>query len=154
MRSSLKRFFIGLLLILSISCFAADFPKSYFTDHLTTAWKTDKILIVLAPLGYQSETLGYIEVPAGFVTDLASIPRLPLIYQAWGGRASASAVIHDYLYRNDSIPLVTFQEANIAFLEAMESLGTSTWVRYPLYWGVCAFGWGSYHKRSIRAELF
>jgi hypothetical protein len=147
----MKKTIIFLLILSATITFASG---SYFVDNLTTAWKTDKILIVLAPLGYQSESLGYVEVPCGFMTDLDSIPRIPVIYDIWKGRASAPAVIHDYLYRTDSEPLATFAEANEAFLEAMETKGTAAWIRYPLYWGVCVAGLGSYHKRSVRAELF
>lgn len=38
-------------------------------------------------------------VPVGFITDLASIPRLPLIYMALGGKGPKSAVVHDMLYK-------------------------------------------------------
>ncbi|MBA3588317.1 MAG: DUF1353 domain-containing protein [Methylibium sp.] len=40
----------------------------------------------------------WIIVPAGFVTDLASVPRLPGMFMLFGGKARKSAVLHDYLY--------------------------------------------------------
>ena len=56
-------------------------------------WKT------LAPLIYQSlERVVPWEVPAEFITDLASVPRLPLAYLLAGNTAHAPAVLHDYLY--------------------------------------------------------
>lgn len=38
-------------------------------------------------------------VPAGFITDLASVPRFPGMYLLFGGKARKAAVLHDYLYR-------------------------------------------------------
>lgn len=37
-------------------------------------------------------------VPAGFITDLASVPRLPGAYMLFGNRARRAAIMHDYLY--------------------------------------------------------
>lgn len=37
-------------------------------------------------------------VPAGFVTDLASVPRMPFAYWAFGNRARRAAILHDWLY--------------------------------------------------------
>jgi len=51
-----------------------------------------------APLIYQSDTLGTIEVPTGFETDYASVPRLPFVYLLFGGIGDEEAVLHDYLY--------------------------------------------------------
>lgn len=39
-----------------------------------------------------------LSVPAGFVTDLASVPRLPFAYWAFGNRARRAAILHDWLY--------------------------------------------------------
>ena len=40
-----------------------------------------------------------IRVPGGFLTDFASVPRLPLVYLAYGNKAHLPALPHDYLYR-------------------------------------------------------
>lgn len=37
-------------------------------------------------------------VPAGFVTDLASVPRIPGAYLLFGNRARRAAILHDWLY--------------------------------------------------------
>lgn len=56
--------------------------------------------ITTAPLRYRSARLGVtILVPAEFITDLASVPRLPLVWLATGGRGPRSAVIHDWAYQ-------------------------------------------------------
>ena len=45
-----------------------------------------------------------IRVPSGFETDLASVPRLPIVYDLWGNRAHREAVLHDYLYSIGATP--------------------------------------------------
>jgi hypothetical protein len=67
---------------------------------------------------FYSAKLGrLIKVPAGFVTDLASVPRLPLMYWLCGATADEAAVIHDFLYRDMT---TTRKEADDVFAEAME----------------------------------
>ena len=38
---------------------------------------------------------------AGFVTNFASVPRLPLMYWAFGGIGDEAATLHDWLYRKE-----------------------------------------------------
>lgn len=47
---------------------------------------------------YDSKTVGLILVPPKYVTDFASVPRLPLIYLVFGGRSDEEATLHDFLY--------------------------------------------------------
>jgi len=103
-----------------------------------------------APLVYESEIVGKVTVPTGFCTDLASVPRLPVVYLLWGNRAHREGIIHDYLYRCDSQPVVSFETANKVFLEAMKSRGKPWWVRWFMYAGVCAGGRPSYHRKTAR----
>jgi hypothetical protein len=59
---------------------------------------------LLAPLAYDSDLLGRIvTVPAGFVTDFASVPRLPIFYLAEGGKGNKAAVVHDWLYSSQAV---------------------------------------------------
>lgn len=55
---------------------------------------------LLAPLRYQSDVpgVGVLEVPSGFLTDLASVPRLPLVFWLVGDRAHQPGAVHDWLY--------------------------------------------------------
>jgi Protein of unknown function (DUF1353) len=111
---------------------------------------SDEIWVVKSPLVYQSDVLqATFTVPAGFQTDFASVPRLPFIYMAFGDRAHREAVLHDYLYRSDSIPVVTFDQANKVFYEAMVVRGKSFIVRHCMYWGVCLGGRPSFHVRKV-----
>jgi hypothetical protein len=52
-----------------------------------------------AAVHYHSDVLGgVVVVPQGYVTDLASVPKLPLTWLMAGGTGSEAAVIHDWLY--------------------------------------------------------
>ena len=39
-----------------------------------------------------------IKVPAGFITDFASVPRLPVTFALFGNIGHRGAVVHDWLY--------------------------------------------------------
>lgn len=53
---------------------------------------------LLTPLIYWSSTVGLVIVPTGFVTDFASVPRIPFVYWLFGGLGDREAVVHDFLY--------------------------------------------------------
>ena len=114
----------------------------------------DKIWIVQKPLIYYSFLLDTeIIVPPLFETDLASVPRIPFIYAMWGGKAHHEGVLHDYLFRIDSVPNVKFMMANRIFLEAMKSRNKPIYIRQPMFYGVCVGGYFSYHKKYVKDEL-
>lgn len=124
-----------------MSKFLTELDLRIINDDL---WKLD------SPLIYESDLLEcLIIVPKGFVTDLASVPRVPIAYWFWGGRAHREAVLHDFLFRIDAIPEATFMQANGVFLEAMEVRKKRWSIRYPMYFGVVAGGYCSYHKRKV-----
>lgn len=62
----------------------------------------EAIWLLLSDLGYASAQLpeGEIWVPKGFVTDFASVPRVPMAYLIAGNKGHGAAVIHDWLCRN------------------------------------------------------
>ena len=84
-----------------------------------------------------------ITVPAGFVTDLASIPRAFWSLLPPHGRYAKAAIIHDWLYATG---IGGREYADDVFLEAMEVLGVSPWKRKTMYWAVRAFGASRYKK--------
>jgi len=108
---------------------------------------------LLNDLVYQCENDHLIIIPTGFQTDLASVPRVPIIYMAWGDRAHREAVLHDYLYRTNSVPLVTRAEADGYFKQAMISRDQPWYIYHPMYAGVRLFGVASYHKRGVSDNL-
>jgi hypothetical protein len=121
-----------------------------FLTELDIKCVNDDLWELDSPLIYESDILERtVSMPKGFRTDLASVPRIPLVYMAWGGRAHREAVLHDYLYRIDSDPVVSFSIANAVFYEAMKAREKPFYVRYPMFWGVCLGGITSYHKRKV-----
>lgn len=52
---------------------------------------------ILQPLVART-SYGMIEVPVGFNTNFASVPRLPVFFLVAGDRAHEQAAVHDYLY--------------------------------------------------------
>jgi len=89
------------------------------------------------PLIFQSDLIGLLIVPSGFICDFASVPRLPVAFWLTGDTAHASAVVHDYLCRV-SIPNgdVTWRQAADVFDEAMKAEGVSSWRRFLMRWAV------------------
>ena len=126
---------------------------SKFLTTLKTEDITDQVWRLCDPLVYQSDIIGTVIVPEGFYTDLASVPRIPIIFMLWGGRSHHEAVIHDYLYRIDSLPVVSEHIANEVFFEAMCARGKCWYVKYFMYWGVCLGGFTSYHKKKVEDRL-
>lgn len=127
--------------------------SKFLTELEATLKDDDKIWILDSPLIYESDILGRIEVPVGFETDFASVPRIPIIYELWGDKAHREAVIHDYLYRKDAVPPATFDQANDVFREAMIVRGKSPIIYDAMYAGVCIGGKSSYHVYKVKDHL-
>ena len=107
-----------------------------------------------SPLIFVSKVWDEIIVPAGFQTDFASVPRIPFIYDVWGGQVDREAALHDYVCCKDSIPLLSRKQANELFLEAMESRNVPNYIKYPMYWGVrMSFDGFDFHIRSYKTPL-
>jgi hypothetical protein len=119
----------------------------------------DGIWSLKYPLGYYSALLkSEVWVPptfpaVKFYTDLASVPRVPLVYEWWGNTVHREAVIHDFLFCKNSIPVVTFMQANRVMLEAMKAREKPVYIRYPIFWGVVAGGYPAFHRRNVEDDL-
>ena len=88
-------------------------------------------------LAFNSARVGLIIVSAGFLTDFASVPRVPLAYWLTGDTAHKSAVIHDYLARVWVPRLrITWREAAEVFEECMRHEGVPIWRRKLMKWAV------------------
>lgn len=95
--------------------------------------------IVAAPIVYQSDVAACIFIiPAGFQTDLASVPRLPIVFTLCGATSNEAACLHDWLY---SAQPVDRAKADAVLREASECTGVPGWRRNLMYWGVRLFGW-------------
>lgn len=84
-----------------------------------------------------------IRIPAGTVTDLASVPRILWAIFPPHGRYAKAAIVHDYLYA-EAIGSKAY--ADRVFLEAMEVLGVPLVRRKLMFWAVHWFGRGAYPK--------
>lgn len=78
-----------------------------------------------------------VEVPADFVTDFASIPRILWAIAPRWGRYGWAAVIHDFLYWDQRM---TRREADEVFLDAMKDSAVPVWRRTVIYRAVRVFG--------------
>lgn len=110
--------------------------------------------LLVEELKYDSDVAGCrIIVPVGFVTDFASVPRVPVAFWLFGDTAQSAAVVHDWLYTTDIFPKDT---ADSVFLEAMLASGMSRWRAYPMYLGVRWFGAAAWkkHRDNHAPDLF
>ena len=112
---------------------------------------------------FRSRVLGgVLEIPGGgWVTDLASVPRLlPLTWFLAGGYATVPAVIHDYGTRHHAFPMIApacfmrgIRRATLdaVFAEAMaaERDPPEAWRRWVIWSAVRAGGWTAW-KRGRR----
>lgn len=87
------------------------------------------------------------DVPEGFVTDFASVPRL-----LWGlfppyGRHTRAAVVHDWLYATGE---VSRADADGIFRRIMRECGVGRVRRWIMYAALRLFGWAAWrrHRRS------
>lgn len=114
--------------------------EQYFSTRGSTA-------ILKRPFLARTPDEDFIEVPADFITNYASVPRgLWNLFPPWGEYAEA-AVIHDYLYAggvircNDGkVQAVKRKDADNIFLFLMKKLGVKWRRRMAIYWAVRIFG--------------
>lgn len=105
-------------------------------------------------LVWESDALGTIRVPSGYRTDLASVPRLPIIHALAGGRAHMPAVLHDFLYEHHNTLRITRKQADVAFLQAMIAVDepANAFTRYAMYFGVRMGGWFVWRRHKPHAD--
>jgi hypothetical protein len=115
---------------------------SRFTEVLLVSPLADgKTWVTRKEFGYDIGEEGSgntIDVPIGFMTDFASVPRLLwAILPRWGKYGNA-AVIHDYCYWDQSR---SRKESDLIFREAMQVLEVLACTRSLMYWAVRLFGY-------------
>lgn len=89
------------------------------------------------------------EVPAGFVTDWASVPRFLWRLIPSRGSYNKAALVHDYLYRVQPEG-VTRRQADQVFLDAMRHLGVAGPLRWAMYQGVRLGGWLPWRRNAVK----
>lgn len=111
------------------------------TDQRGT-WKLTQALV------YSSDVLaGLVTVPAGFLTDFASVPRLPVAYLLTANCGHEAAVIHDWLYTTHEVPRA---KADAVFEEALLAGGEPTWRAWLMWAGVRIGGSRPYEMAGQR----
>lgn len=116
-------------------------PAGFITS-LSARWLDAKRRELTAPLAFYSAKFDRVFIaPVGFVTDLASVPRLPFVFWLFGGDADEPATIHDYLYTG----VVDRADADAVFAEACEVAGVAAWPRWA---AVRLFG-GSHYTPAV-----
>lgn len=118
-------------------------------------FKTDLVLrhhpnsglwVLSEPLKYETRDGFMIEVPPGYRSDLASVPRI-----AWRivppdhKHARRPAVVHDFIY-TDMTRFYTKAEADHIFYEALQEEGMSKWLAWLMYSAVRIGGRGNWGK--------
>ena len=116
-------------------------PKPVFLESMIMSSYTNELVLTPLPCGRKfkivkeftyavgsKDSLDRITVPVGFITDLASIPRIFWRAVPVLGRHIKAAVLHDYLYAKSCR---TRKGCDMIFLEAMKVSGVKRpWVLY------------------------
>ena len=105
--------------------------------------------ILTSRLSYITNLGDKINVPKGFKTNFASVPRIAKAYvddDDWQIRAPS--VVHDYLYSKVSSDLgFNRKQADEILLEAMMGLGMRKTKALLIYYILRLFGGGNYESR-------
>jgi Protein of unknown function (DUF1353) len=139
--------------------------KNGFTNPLVTRWLTPNeiknrkldngksYLVLIDDLIYISGGGVRIVIPKGFITDLASSPRI-----FWGIVPSddphydRAAVLHDYGYvtKGKFGANLTFTKSGVdhLFLEAMRAEGNPEWKSVIMFMAVSLFGQSCYENKN------
>lgn len=115
---------------------------SAFTTPLQLEYMDGINYRLLSEFDFASEEVErLIRVPAGFVTDFASVPRFFWRVLPPTGQYGKAAVVHDFLYRTHA---AIKADADKVFLEGMLVLGVPRWKAKIMYAAVHVFGGGAY----------
>jgi hypothetical protein len=82
-----------------------------------------------------------INVPVGFITDFASVPRIFWNLFSPTGSYMRAAVVHDFLFHSK---ILTRRESDLVFLEAMKAAGVGLLTRSFVYGAVRVGGWAAW----------
>lgn len=105
-----------------------------FLDPLVTEDVGDGNVMIYSEFRYAvRDTSTTLDIPIGFVTDYASIPRILRPIITGHDNTKKPAVLHDYLYRKG---IGKRKWADKLFLVAMKECGVPWWKRRMAYRGV------------------
>lgn len=107
--------------------------------------------VLASALPYRIEEAGdVITIPAGFVTDLASIP--PLFWPVGfprDGQYMSAAILHDYLYWDQRCKR---EQADVIFLEQMDRFGVGARKAGLVYDAVRRFGQSAWDQNAANKK--
>ena len=114
----------------------------------------DPMYFLLRPISWQpnpgQSSLARVEVPTGFVTDFASIPRAFWSLLKPDGDYTYPAIVHDYLYWNQDI---SKEDSDLIFMLAMEDFKIHSLTANTIYLAVKKFGQGAWDENArLRAS--
>jgi hypothetical protein len=93
----------------------------------------------------QAASFGPIDVPSGFVTDLASIPTIFWSLLRPDDEYAYAAIVHDYLYWTQTLPKDT---ADQILKFSMQDFEVPGWKVNTIYRAVSLFGQGAWDSNS------
>ena len=120
---------------------------SSFTKPLTVTKIDSRLWKVERSFEYyvgSEDSKEVVEVPKGFITDFASVPRPFWIIFPQDGPYTQASVLHDYLYFK---PMYTRYKTDYIFYEAMGVLGVPQWTRSIMHTSVRMVAWICWNKR-------
>jgi hypothetical protein len=129
------------------ACFLSPLCVQEVDDHSADgrgSWK------LCSTLSYYSAVVGrQFDVPVDFVTDFASVPRLPIVFAWLGDRGHPAAVVHDWLYTAQPI---SREAADDVLREAMQLCGLSAFEAWAVWKGV-RWGGASHWPALAQAQV-
>jgi hypothetical protein len=105
---------------------------------------------VVAACHYVTDAGVRVEIPVGFITDFASVPRVLWPLFPPFGKYTRAAVVHDYLYDQHRKRVARYSRAycDAVLLEAMKDCQCG-WGQCFLIWlGVRLGGWAAWSRRT------
>lgn len=119
-----------------------------FLTKLELEFIDGRLWLLTAPLRYETKYREIVDVPSGFVTDFASVPRVLWNVLPPIGRYGEAAVVHDWLYQKRVVltclqqtRLIDRGEADRTLLQAMAETDVARLTRWTIYAGVRSGGW-------------
>lgn len=117
----------------------------FLTELILAADPEPDIWVLAAPLVWRDDVFGLVEVPCGFRTDMASIPRVlrGLSFLDPNGLSRRPACVHDWLYAWRGWGKA---RADNFLRFALFADGCSPWACEAFYYGVHCFGMSSWNS--------
>jgi len=120
----------------------AEVARPSFTGRCLSYGVGSRVWRIAEPFAFHSSALYDLEIPADFLTDFASVPRIfwPIIPLA-DGVYDPAAVVHDYAVRNRKRLGLSLMQCHGLFYEALTVRDTPTWKADAMFAAVVAFNW-------------